>query len=476
MFKLFSASRQVLRASLREKEKGRGLASSQPAPPHFLFRCLLEDEPQLQHGNSTRVSVAHQLCGGGGVNPHQLSHLLPLHSLETKEWWNNKSKSKGENVPLERSLLEVLCWGGVISLALHLFHDRNNIDWCVLNRVVFGDQRVGRPLSSSAYCPVVNIKQNRTVLAQPKEENDQLFGEEEALLLLQHTSLLEQPIQQEEEVILSYQRTSLSQQEDCLVEVKSKVDKEEKKSVLCREWIGDQETSDYSSQSSIEKGEVFPFGLTPEEKALLKLEELVAPLELEAAEAITAVKMGEGISRLEEVAHRGSATGQFYLGMAYQHGLVIGGLTVTPAPGKAMRMYRAAADQHHHEAGYNLAVMLLESNPESEEAYRLLQTAAREGVREAQEVLAGVSQEKVEDISGQVGDLFEEKEDVLGKVEDGGEELYQWGRQWEKAAAKTRGDEWVQALPLFEKAASVGHKRASERYRKLLKRLGATKH
>merc|ERR1712108_127570 len=115
-------------------------------------------------------------------------------------------------------------------------------------------------------------------------------------------------------------------------------------------------------------------------------------------------------------------------------------------------MYRAAADQHHHEAGYNLAVMLLESNPESEEAYRLLQTAAREGVREAQEVLAGVSQEKVED--------------VLGKVEDGGEELYQWGRQWEKAAAKTRGDEWVQALPLFEKAASVGHKRASERYRK----------
>merc|ERR1711974_540721 len=109
-------------------------------------------------------------------------------------------------------------------------------------------------------------------------------------------------------------------------------------------------------------------------------------------------------------------------------------------------------------------------------AYRLLQTAAREGVREAQEVLAGVSQEKVEDISGQVGDLFEEREDVLGKVEDGGEELYQWGRQWEKAAAKTRGDEWVQALPLFEKAASVGHKRASERYRKLLKRLGATKH
>ena len=124
MFKLFSASRQVLRASLREKEKGRGLASSQPAPPHFLFRCLLEDEPQLQHG-STRVSVAHQLCvANGGANPHQLSHLLSLHSLETKEWWNNNGKSKGENVPLERSLLEVLCWGGVISLALHLFHDR----------------------------------------------------------------------------------------------------------------------------------------------------------------------------------------------------------------------------------------------------------------------------------------------------------------------------------------------------------------
>ena len=130
--------------------------------------------------------------------------------------------------------------------------------------------------------------------------------------------------------------------------------------------------------------------------------------------------------------------------MAYQHGLSIGGLTVAPAPEKALRLYRAAADQHHHEAEYNLAVMLLESNAESEEAYRLLQTAAREGVREAQEVLAEVSQEKVEDISGEVGNLFQEKEDILGKVEDGGEELYQWGRQWEKAAAKTRGDEWIQ--------------------------------
>ena len=114
-----------------------------------------------------------------------------------------------------------------------------------------------------------------------------------------------------------------------------------------------------------------------------------------------------------------------------------------PAPNKAMSLYRAAADQNHHEAEYNLAVMLLEINPESEEAYRLLQTAAREGVREAQEVLVGVSCEE-KDISGQVEELFEEKEDILGKVEDGGEELYQWGRQWEKSAAKTRGDEWVQ--------------------------------
>ena len=142
------------------------------------------------------------------------------------------------------------------------------------------------------------------------------------------------------------------------------------------------------------------------------------------------------------MAQRGSATGQFYLGMAYQHGLAVGGLTLTPAPEKAMRLYRAAADQNHHEAEYNLAVMLLESNAESEEAYRLLQKAAREGVREAQEVLVDAS--PVEDISGQVGDLFEENEDILGKVDDGGEQLYQWGRKWERAAAKTRGDEWVQ--------------------------------
>ena len=147
---------------------------------------------------------------------------------------------------------------------------------------------------------MVNLKQNRTVLAQPKGD-DQVFSYEgeEALLLLQQTSLLEQPAQQQE---LSYQRTSfVSQQEDCLVEVKSRIDGEKEKQLLCREWIGDEETSDYSSQSSSKKGEVFPFGLTLEEKALLKLEKVIAPLELEAAEAITAVKMGEGISRLEEV-------------------------------------------------------------------------------------------------------------------------------------------------------------------------------
>ena len=174
--------------------------------------------------------------------------------------------------------------------------------FCNKQQAILFLSQVGRPLSSSTYCPVVNIKQNRRVLAQPKEDG-QAFSEEEAVLLLHQTSLLEQRAEQEEKT-LSYQTRSLSQQEECLVEVKSKIEKkEEEKSILCREWIGDQETSDYSSQSSVGKGEVFPFGLTLEEKALLKLEEVVAPLELEAAEAITAVRMGEGISRLEEVTH-----------------------------------------------------------------------------------------------------------------------------------------------------------------------------
>ena len=154
------------------------------------------------------------------------------------------------------------------------------------------------------------------------------------------------------------------------------------------------------------------------------------------------------------MAEKGSATGQFYLGMAYQHGLTIGGLTVEPAPNKAMCLYRAAADQNHHEAEYNLAVMLLEIDPESDEAFRLLQTAAREGVKQAQEVLVDESHEK--DTSGQVDELFEEREDILGKVTDGGEELYQWGRQWEKAAAKSRGDEWVQVGNLI--LAGIGNK------------------
>ena len=136
-------------------------------------------------------------------------------------------------------------------------------------------------------------------MAQPKEEDHRAVSEgEETLLLLQQTSLLEQTTKQDDEAILSYQTTPLLTNK-----VKSKVDvDEEKKQILCRAWIGDDETSDYSSQSSnAEKGEVFPLPLTLEEKALLKLEEVLVPLELEAAEAITAVKMGEGISRLEEV-------------------------------------------------------------------------------------------------------------------------------------------------------------------------------
>ena len=125
MFKLLNASRQVLRASLREREKGRGLAS-QPAPPHFLFRCLLEDEqPHLQQQHGSRVAaVQHQ------SNHYQLSHLLPLHSLDTKDgWWGDQQhseggKREGRRFPVHLTLLEVLRYGAVVSLALHLLHDR----------------------------------------------------------------------------------------------------------------------------------------------------------------------------------------------------------------------------------------------------------------------------------------------------------------------------------------------------------------
>jgi len=317
------------------------------------------------------------------------------------------------------------------------------------NTFQFYDFQVGRPISS-ANCPVVTLRQNRTALAQPKKtslEADQLFSEDEAVLLLQKTSLTDKNSNQQEALF-----------EECLSEVKTK-GHEEENSILCREWIGDQDTSDYSSQSSLEEEEVFPFGLTIEEKALLKLEEVVAPGEFEAAEAVAAVRRGEGISKLEEVARRGSATGQFYLGMAYQHGLRIGELVLAPHLDKALDLYRAAARQNHPEAQYNLAVMLFERDSESEEAYLLLQKAAKKGVVEAQEVL-------LVDECGDTNEVEKRSDNVdkmLGEVEDGGEQLYQWGRQWEREAAKSMGEEWVQALPLFEKAASLGHRRAAER-------------
>ena len=298
------------------------------------------------------------------------------------------------------------------------------------NTFQFYDFQVGRPISS-ANCPVVTLRQNRTALAQPKKtslEADQLFFEDEAVLLLQKTSLTDKNTNQQEALF-----------EECLSEVKSK-SHEEEKSILCREWIGDQDTSDYSSQSSLEEGEVFPFGLTLEEKALLKLEEVVAPGEFEAAEAVAAVRRGEGISKLEEVARRGSATGQFYLGMAYQHGLRIGELVLAPHLDKALDLYRAAARQNHPEAQYNLAVMLFERDSESEEAYLLLQKAAKKGVVEAQEVL-------LVDECGDTKEVEKRSDNVdkmLGEVEDGGEQLYQWGRQWERAAAKSMGEEWIQ--------------------------------
>merc|ERR1712013_716309 len=141
---------------------------------------------------------------------------------------------------------------------------------------------------------------------------------------------------------------------------------------------------------------------------------------------------------LEEVARRGSATGQFYLGMAYQHGLRIGELVLAPHLDKALDLYRAAARQNHPEAQYNLAVMLLERDSESEEAYLLLQNAAKMGVVEAQEVL-------LVDECGDANELEKRSDNV----------------------DKRMGEEWIQALPLFEKAASFGHRRAAERFRKL---------
>merc|ERR1712004_38689 len=88
-----------------------------------------------------------------------------------------------------------------------------------------------------------------------------------------------------------------------------------------------------------------------------------------------------------------------------------------PQQDKALDLYRAAARQNHPEAQYNLAVMLLERDSESEEAYLLLQEAAKMGVVEAQEVLL---------VDG-CGDTKEKRSDnvdkMLGEVEeDGGEQ------------------------------------------------------
>ena len=69
-------------------------------------------------------------------------------------------------------------------------------------------------------------------------------------------------------------------------------------------------------------------------------------------------------------------------------------------------------------------------------------------------MLVGVDcEEKDASAGGQLGELLEEEEeDILMNVEDGGEQLYQWGRQWEKAAAKTRGDEWIQVKNIYPKS------------------------
>ena len=381
----------VLRSSIRED---RPKTSSLQSPPNqFLF--WFNEVP----GCFTPASLRPLTSASNVQNQHCISFGSSKELSHYKEFSEHHDHDNGFDPTLE--CLRAVRFSALLALSYSIVHDK-------LVARYFENTWNSLSLESilRLHCPVLSVKQKKTVHCQPLETNQ-----------------------------------SRKSHDLCCAKIDSQVDTKKIEDLPFS-------TSDYSSAKSDDE-DSSSLKLTQEESKLLQIQNCY-PFNIDdAILSIQKVKNGEkeGVRELTMMSHEGNSLAQFYLGQVYENGIV--GAKNLP---KALHFYTLASNAGNAEAKFNLGLMLLRGGRDTSEGERLVQEAAEEGILEAREMLG-------------LGDIYSSLQLPEVTIEEV-EAVYKRGQEMEDHELCDAEDIWI-VLDSYKTAALAGNKEAAEKYNKL---------
>jgi len=404
MLRLANFSRSALRSSLREDTNKHGSYCT----PQFLF--WFNESP----GHFTpAISVPASRSPPGRSST---TRSKSAQSLVFREFTEHQQEEGGqfEEPPLY-SLCRVANYGAILAVGYNIFHDKT-----LYRAVQEWSERLYPlhlyiPEQLESHCPVLNVKHQKTALAQPLDSqsggaikdscNDtRLFKDD----TFENFTQIKEP----------------------------------------------SETSDYSSHKS--ESQIERHQLSEDELRLLEIHDCI-PQTLDALIAIRLLKNGnkEGMNQLIQLSNLGCCTSQFYLGQVFEFGIL-----VTSNLKEAAKYYKEAAQGGHPEAKYNLGVFYLKGDGGCEyseqKGMKLIREAAELGLTEA--LLSFVKEPEKVNV----------KTPSLHRVEL--DQLFHSGKVMEESESYNSMDQLF-ALELYKVAAENGHKTANHNYRILAEKI-----
>ena len=383
----------VLRSSIRED---RPKTSSLQSPPNqFLFWFnevpgSFTPAPASLRSLTSAINIQGQPCISFGSSK-ELSHY--------KEFSEHHDHDNGFDPTLE--CLRAVRFSALLALSYSIVHDKLVARYFENTWNILSLESILR-----LHCPVLSIKQKKTVHCQPLETN-----------------------------------RSGKSHDLCCAKVDSQVNTKKIEDIPFS-------TSDYSSAKSDDE-DSSSLKFTQEESKLLQIQNCF-PLNIDdVILSIQKVKNGEkeGVRELTMMSDDGNSLAQFYLGQVYENGIV--GAKNLP---KALHFYTLASNAGNAEAKFNLGLMLLRGDRDSSEGERLVQEAAEEGIVEAREILG-------------LGDIYNSLRLPEVRIEEV-EAVYKRGQEMEDHELCDAEDIWI-VLDSYKTAALAGNKEAAEKYNKL---------
>ena len=401
MLRIVNIARNVggnlLRSGVREDRPKTSLAP----PSQFLFWF---NEVPGQFTPAPRLTSAASLptswSGGSNTGTRDLANYA--------EFTHHNEENGGFCFENNLSYLRAVQCSAILAVSYSILHDKQ------LSRFIKESfQLVSFDSILQSHCPVLSIKNQKTVHAQPVNEKSPKY--------LTVNDCKEQ--YQDQELKTNVEEAFLS-------------------------------TSDYSShKSESDSCSLSPF--TQEEDKLLKIEKLVPDNVNEVMECIQKVREGDkdAFNSMLNLSSTGCFLAQFYLGQMYENGI----LTEKNLK-KASELYLFAANGGIAEAKFNLGLLYLngsieemDENSNYHRGMSLIQEAASDGIVEAKEMLG-----------------IEPKQSMVPKLSfEIQEELFKTGLILEENNVCDENDEWF-ALDFYRLAAEAGHQESKNRFNKLI--------